>query len=458
MASTLAQSEPPNGPQEDELDRIPSSIASVVGDPAAQASNASGKLYVEGDAIGASAQSYSAAAGADATEVGGLFLLDVRETYTLSQSLNAGVSARANGVVGDTPTFTGATPVRIDPRELYFDYHPGATTFIDVGRVNLKEGIASGYNPTDLFRAGSNVDPLSIDPAIIRENRLGSVMLHAQELWSGGNASLAYSPKLESEPRLAAAPATEWINAALGKTNGEQRGLLGVTQRVAPDVAPEISYQFDGTYSSLDANVSKSLDANAVAYVEWSGAHRRSIVADAIRFNQQTADVPLTPVAAPSSLLDATRFRNDSVVGLSYTLPFDAALTLEFHVDDTGLTRHEVQTLFAANPQPVSSSARISLAQYVELYATDQGRIIARDSAFVRFGLPTATTSAWNWSVFGLVDTDDGSALLESSGEYRISAHFTVSALVSFFTGGSHSLYGAFGSSPTYILKLRAYL
>ena len=45
------------------------------------------------------------------------------------------------------------------------------------GRINVRNGAALGYNPTDFFRSGALRSVVSIDPNSLRENRLGTVML-----------------------------------------------------------------------------------------------------------------------------------------------------------------------------------------------------------------------------------------------------------------------------------------
>ena len=53
-------------------------------------------------------------------------------------------------------------------------------TLIDLGRINVRNGVALGYNPTDYFRAGAVRAAVSVSPASLKENRQGSVMLRGQ--------------------------------------------------------------------------------------------------------------------------------------------------------------------------------------------------------------------------------------------------------------------------------------
>ena len=62
-------------------------------------------------------------------------------------------------------------------REAFISWQPADGTWIDLGRINLKSGVAVGYNPTDFFRTRAVVEPLTADPTVLREDRLGTLML-----------------------------------------------------------------------------------------------------------------------------------------------------------------------------------------------------------------------------------------------------------------------------------------
>ena len=68
-------------------------------------------------------------------------------------------------------------------KEAGISWKPGENTLLDAGRINARYGIALGYNPTDFFKSYAVRSAVSVDPASLRENRQGSVMLRAQQLW-----------------------------------------------------------------------------------------------------------------------------------------------------------------------------------------------------------------------------------------------------------------------------------
>jgi len=111
-------------------------------------------------------------------------------------------------------------------REAYVSWQARPDLVLDLGRVNLRHGAAWGYNPTDFFKAGALRSIVSPDPASLRENRMGTVLVQAQTLWSGGSLSAALSP------RLARRPSDATFSLDLGSTNPRNRWLLAASHRL----------------------------------------------------------------------------------------------------------------------------------------------------------------------------------------------------------------------------------
>src|SRR5262249_56082061 len=95
----------------------------------------------------------------------------------------------------------------------------------DGGRINLKSGVAIGFNPTDFFKTRAVVEPLSIDPAVLREDRLGTVMLRGQFVWRHGSVSAAFAPRVASPPPL-------YTNTTLPRSEEHTSELQSLTNLV----------------------------------------------------------------------------------------------------------------------------------------------------------------------------------------------------------------------------------
>ena len=89
-------------------------------------------------------------------------------------------------------------------KEAYLSWQPNVNLLLDAGRINGRQGVAYGYNPTDFFRSDAIRALVSIDPNSLRDNRLGTVMWRVQQLWTGGALSATYAPRLTD--RASASP------------------------------------------------------------------------------------------------------------------------------------------------------------------------------------------------------------------------------------------------------------
>ncbi|MEN3297851.1 MAG: hypothetical protein V7642_7104 [Burkholderiales bacterium] len=199
-------------------------------------------------------------------------------------------------------------------KEAYLNWQAGANQLLDLGRINARYGVATGYNPTDFFRGGAVRSITSVDPNSLRRNRLGSVMLRSQTLWTGGALTALYAPKLAEQPSDAP------FSADLGATNGRNRWLVSGSQQISEGFSPQWSvYGEERMRPQLGFNLTTLVSDASVAYVEWSGGRSRSLRSEALNGSDDTA------------------FRNRLATGLTYTTAAKLSLTLEYQYNGAGL-------------------------------------------------------------------------------------------------------------------------
>lgn len=199
-------------------------------------------------------------------------------------------------------------------KEAYLSWHARPDRIADFGRINVRYGAAYGYNPTDHFRAGAVRSIVSIDPASLRENRLGSAMLRGQTLWTDGSLTALYSPKLADRPSDSAF-SPDW-----GATNRDDRWLLAASQKLSRSLNPQwILYGGSGQSPQLGLNLSGLLNDATVAHIEWSGGRAPSLISQALMLQEDSA------------------FRSRLATGLTYTAPNKLSLTLEYQYNGAGL-------------------------------------------------------------------------------------------------------------------------
>jgi hypothetical protein len=121
--------------------------------------------------------------------------LDARKEWALGGDASVTYSGRLNLQAQDEPAFPTHQDARHDFREGFVSWHALPSTYLDLGRINLKSGVAAGFNPTDFFKTRTVVEPLSIDPAVLREDRLGAFMIEDQHIGEGAAGGHAEEPK-----------------------------------------------------------------------------------------------------------------------------------------------------------------------------------------------------------------------------------------------------------------------
>ncbi|MCV2367760.1 hypothetical protein [Roseateles oligotrophus] len=227
-------------------------------------------------------------------------------------------------------------------REAYLSWQPQPDRALDLGRINARHGVALGYNPSDYFRSGAVRSIVAIDPASLKKNRQGSVMLRGQTLWADGSLSALASPKLTEQ---AASDADFSLNA--GATNCSNRWLLLLSQRLAEGINPQwLLFGEEGQSPQLGFNLTGLLGQATVAYVEWSGGRSASQLAQAL--------------AAQGAANDQA-FRSRYAGGLTYTSADKLSLTLEYNFNGGGMS----QAVWRALPH-VSAAAYVQYRRWVQ--------------------------------------------------------------------------------------------
>jgi len=200
----------------------------------------------------------------------------------------------------------------------------GGSSLLEFGRVNLRFGPAYGYNPTDFFRGGTLRTITTADPVAIRENRLGTVMLRGQSLWSGGSVQVVVAPKLADRPN------TDGWSLDLGSTNNRNRSLVALGTQFSPTVSSQfLVYKQDGLSPTLGANLTALISDAATAHLEWSRGKEPSLLG---RFTS----LPGTEVT-----------RNRFAGGVTYTTLGKLSITAEYLYNGFGISETQWNTLGA---------------------------------------------------------------------------------------------------------------
>lgn len=187
-------------------------------------------------------------------------------------------------------------------KEAYASWRPLDDAMLDVGRINVRNGVAIGYNPTDWFRRGAVRSVVSIDPASLKQNREGAEMVRAQKLWNGGSLTALYA-------------------------RDPGRLLVAVTQKIGGLSPQFLAWREQSQPVQFGLNLTSLLNDATVAYVEWAGGRAPSLLGQTDR-----------------------QWRDRLSTGLTYTTATKLSLTAEFHHNGAGAREDEWDRLRAGAP------------------------------------------------------------------------------------------------------------
>jgi hypothetical protein len=361
------------------------------------------------------------------------------------------VSDRFDVVVQDGEALWSSQTVRNELREGYASWEALARTYLEVGRINVRAGAALGFNPTDLFRANTLVGQASLDPSVLRVNRLGTVMVRAQHLWVGGSASIVYAPKLFAPPSLASTAIG--IDPRLDATNSSHRALVEASASVR-DLSVQALAYYEPNRAKLGANLTQPIGQAVIAYAEWSGGIDQGLVARALDYGRTTGTIPAgSPDPIPTDTSRA--FRSDLAAGASWTIASTVTLNLEYHFHQGGMARVDWDRWFA------NGVAMPSLAPelwYIRAYANAQLEPATMHQVFVRADWPRAFVDHLELSAFAFASLIDGSVLTQVTASYFLSDRWTASMSLGGNFGTARSERGSMPQPVSTIAEIVRYL
>lgn len=448
VAARAEEPKPDPEPEPDDLSRLPADAAA----PAQAAPSAlRGKGYLEDALTGWAARDPLAVAVPVAQpHYQNRLSLDGNVIFQPGERVRIHFSDRLNGYLGEGLSFPSRANARNDLRELSVAVEPFPRLLIEAGRINARHGVTLGFNPTDFFKPRTQVDLASIDPSVLRENRLGVAMVQAQWIADGGSLSLAWAPALRTaSPLQASAPAS--FDPLLGQTNAANRVLASLSFELW-QLNPQALFFVDPDGVHAGVNLSRVVGASVVVYGEWAGTVGDDLAARAVAFGKSTGTLP---AAAPQVPQASARhgLQSDVAAGLSWTSPFKLTANAEVHFHQAGLSPGDFDRWIATGAAGPPASSEL---WYVRRYAADQGEPFSRYQLFFRADWPDLFTNLELEAVVFAIPSDR-SALAQLSVRWFISREWTVALHSTAAIGAAASVEGTLPFRGSEVLQAVRY-
>ncbi|TJZ77664.1 hypothetical protein [Chitiniphilus eburneus] len=310
-------------------------------------------------------------------------------------------------------------------RELYAS-RSGDDWAVNIGRINIRDGVATGFNPSDVFRDGALLARRTADPATLRESRLGVVGVRAQHSLAGGTLAGMLVPALSN------GTPEHWYDPRWGAVNDGQAQayLMYALPRWEGLYSNVVFHAMDHGATTWGFNLTNNIGRSVVAYLEYANTRRPRLLDLA-----QDAD------AAPQRYSQAA-------TGFSFSTEWNQTLTVEYDYNGGGLDRDDWRNAWQSlSPAQVGRALGIAgqrqdpLTEHSVMGMVQWDRFLAHDAdlnCLIRASLVDDSRFAWC--------------------EWRNRWPRTELALsASWADGDANSEYGAAGQAWMLAAKLRAY-
>ncbi len=326
--------------------------------------------------------------------------------------------------------------IRLDLQSLAFSYTPSSSWRWVAGRTNIRNGVASGFNPTDWFKDNSQVIFESLDTADRREDRLGVVALEGVWLSEESVLSFGYRPNLHIKPDTVASNSNV-VGLGLDRTNNKNAFFIKYAPSPAAwnNLSLTVSSLYESDRPSLGAEVSMAVLDNVVLYNEWFGQRRQNLTDEAMR----------------SSRGD-WRIYHQLASGITWSVPEsmvgneDVALSIEYHVNEAGLKQSQLGTWRSAIAQDNRQARSIA-----RLAASKQEPLVEQ-----QFFSRLAWYDFWednDLSFITAVTPMDGSGFGQLTLSAPIKPNMRLDLQGYHYFGSSNTIYGTAGRKDGWMLS-----
>lgn len=192
-------------------------------------------------------------------------------------------------------------------REAYLGQSLDGGLTLDAGRINVRDGVAIGFNPTDVFREGSLLARRTEDPVRLRNSRLGTVGIRMQYQHAASSIAALVAPEING------ANDYDWYDPRFDATNTRTNAYLRFTPGQLGGVYSNlVLHRATNGEATLGFNLSDNIGQQGLAYLEFARARREPLL------------------DAGSTMPGDAAWRSQLAGGFSYSTQTRQTLTLEY--------------------------------------------------------------------------------------------------------------------------------
>ncbi len=377
--------------------------------------------------------------------------LRMRIETPLSAKLDFKTDLLLNAYTRESENFKSSDDLRLDIKEAYFSWQKSPTEFIDIGRINIKNGFATGFNPTDYFKVGTVIDRNTEDVSQLRDARLGALLVQGQKLWQGGALSIVAAPKINYK-------SNHWTTDKnitglnLDKSNDRSRVLLKLTQEINDGFSPELLYYNEAGDHNIGLNLSRVMNKKWFAYAEWNIGKRRNLIDEALQGARESAHIA-SAITQKFKIDNAKSYQQQAAIGASYTSESNITTQFEYHFNQAGLSKSQANHWFSLGLK-ARNPAEIGQLLSIRGLAQARGEPLGKHSLFIRSNWTDAGMDDLDVTGLLLTDLNDQSFVAQAQATYELNNKSAVSLRIAKYQGDRESIYGSLGQNYSFSLLM----
>lgn len=384
------------------------------------------------------------------------FTLYGRADVRLRENLTFSVTNRLNQLTDSYSDFPSGL-VQNDLNEAFLSWRFFRENYLDAGRINLKNGVAIGFNPVDFFKKDAVSLRTSEDPLVLRDNRLGTVMARAQSIQSFGSFTAAAAPQI-SAPDGTLLSNDSSFALGLQHTNPYPRYLLKFNSSWE-EVNAELMYYNENGDSFAGAAFSRGIGDQTVVYAEWSGGRQYSIVGGAMVYDAKQLGYDIEDYIPYLPGDWSKRFRNQVSLGLSFSEKENKRSTyLEYHYNEAAMSRADWNYWYSGGYLSSLSDKASEALWSIRSYSQRMMEPASLHQIFLRTQWQDAFIPKLDLVGLAQINPADASFFLQPMARYYATDELALTLTLYMYVGKPRSEYGSVNTSGVGKLALTYYL
>ncbi len=332
--------------------------------------------------------------------------------------------------------------IKLNLKELYSRIDFASDHFLEIGRINIREGVARGYNATDYFKGAGLVFD-SLIPSERRENRLGTLLVQSTLFLDRATLKMLYAPKISVKKNKIWSD-KEKVGLLLDTTNYKDRASLYMDLKLYEGLSSSWILHHNEERSNVGLNLSFAVN-NWIFYNECNLKYAQNSISKSIEALKLAKKVKKVFEAEKNYIYQGS-------LGLSYTSDHNIVSTIEYIINSGGMDKASWNRYFELQDNEALKNQLLAIRKHHQVNEEQ----ISQETLFTQINI-NALNPGVDMHLLAFLNPQDRSALAEIEMQYSAQRDFIISVSARRMFGKKESEYGSFGRALTMVAEFEYY-